>query len=239
MGAEKAGTSRWLRLMEEHPDIHHLKRVGELHFFDHFADRWPTPDDIHRYHRFFPRPPGGMTGEKTPMYMTLYWAPRMLAEAAPDARIIVMLRDPVDRYLSGRTHAEQYRAEAVASGTSDEAFTRRAVETAFHRGEYATQLGWILEAFQREQVLAIQYERCSADPLGELARTFTFIGLANHTPEERLMARQVNAARIDKVPIEPQRQELIARLYEPEVRRLRELVPDLDLSLWPSFANLA
>jgi hypothetical protein len=104
---------------------------------------------------------------------------------------------------------------------------------------YATQLGWILDAFPREQVMAIQYERCNADPLGELARTFAFLGLPEHTPGEGLLSQQVNAARTEKVPIEPERQELIARLYRPEVERLKQLVPELDLALWPSFAHLA
>jgi hypothetical protein len=152
---------------------------------------------------------------------------------------MVMLRDPVERYLSGRTHAERYREESLAAGSTDESFTRRAVETAFQRGMYATQLGWILDAFPREQVMAIQYERCNDDPIGELGRTFAFLGLPPHIPAEQLLSRQVNAARIEKVPIEPERQELIARLYQPEVERLKQLVPELDLALWPSFAHLA
>ena len=35
--------------------------------------------------------------------MSIFWSARMLAEAAPDARVIVLLRDPVDRYVSDRT----------------------------------------------------------------------------------------------------------------------------------------
>jgi hypothetical protein len=239
MGAEKAGTSRWLRLLEAHPDIYHRARVSELHFFDDFADRWPSAADVDRYFRFFPRPPGGLAGEKTPMYMTLFWAPRMLAEVAPDARILVIVRDPVERYLSGRSFAERYREQSRASGATEASFTRRAVETAFARGLYATQLGWILDAYPRRQLLVLQYERCTAEPLAEIARTFSFLGLPNHTPSDELLGQRVNPGTPDRVPIEPQRRELIARLYEPEVMRLRELVPDLDLALWPSYTHLA
>jgi hypothetical protein len=239
MGAEKAGTSRWLRLLESHPAIYHRARVSELHFFDDFADRWPTEADFDRYRSFFPRPPGGLAGEKTPMYMTLFWAPRMLAEVAPDARVLVIVRDPVERYLSGRTFAERYREQSRTSGANDASFTRRAVETAFARGLYATQLGWILDVYPREQLLVLQYERCSAEPLAEVARTFAFLGLPNHAPGEDLLAQRVNPGTADRVPIEPQRRELIARLYEHEVLRLRELVPELDLALWPSYAHLA
>jgi hypothetical protein len=239
MGAEKAGTSRWLRLMQSHPDVYHEAAASELHFFDGFADRWPTADDIHRYHQYFPRPTGGVTGEKTPMYLTLFWVARMLAQAAPDARIIVLLRDPVERFLSGRAHAEQYREESLATGTTDAGFTRRAVETAFQRGLYSIQLAWILDAFPREQVLAIQYEACNADPLGQLARTFAFIGLPDHTPDDSLVGKQINPSKVERQPIEPERRELIARLYQRDVLRLREMVPDLDLGRWPNFRHLA
>ena len=47
----------------------------EIHFWDAFHTRWPGPEDVERYHRMFPRPPGMKAGEKTPQYMSLWWAP--------------------------------------------------------------------------------------------------------------------------------------------------------------------
>ena len=239
VGAEKAGTSRWLRLLAEHPDVHLAMGMQELHFFDEIAGRWQTQVDIDTYHRFFPRPSGAITGEKTPQYMSLWWIPQMLAGAAPNARIIVLVRDPIDRYISGRTQMEKYRAISIERGLNDRAYTKRAVDTSMHRGQYALQLTWLMDAYPREQILVLQHEQCVESTLPMLARTLEFLGIAPFTPDAELLAKEVNPARTDKVPLEPERRELLVRLYRPEVRRLKELVPDLDLSLWPDFADLA
>lgn len=237
VGAEKSGTSRWLRILREHPDVHIGEGIREIHFWDGFTTSWPTQADIERYHRFFPRPDGGITGEKTPQYMSQWWAPRMLATAAPDARLIVMLRDPVDRYISGRTQVEKYRPAPGTGSQSD--YDRRALEISMHRGEYALQLLWLLEAFAREQLLILQYEACNADPQAQLDRTFAHIGASPWVVPDELLAKEVNTAWMPKVPLEPEREAVLRALYRPEVLRLKEMVPELDLSLWPNFADLA
>jgi hypothetical protein len=238
VGAEKAGTTRWMRLVSEHPDVYLEQGRREIHFWDHMAGRWPTQADFDRYHRFFPRPPGGITGEKTPQYMNLWWIPRMLAEAAPDARIIVILRDPIERYLSGRTQGEKPRAAAVARGMTDSKFTQLAVINAMHRGQYALQLEWLMDAYPREQILVLQHEQCIEATLPMLARTYEFLGIAPFAPDPALLEQEINTAKTDKVPLEPERRELLLRLYRPQVKRLKEMVPDLDLSLWRNFADL-
>lgn len=231
-------TSRWIRLLGEHPDIYPARGTQEIHFWDEMAGRWPTHSDIDGYHRFFPRPAGGITGEKTPQYMSLWWIPRMLAGAAPDARIIVIVRDPIDRFISGRTQVEKYRAANLARGMTDLAYTRRAVEMSMHRGQYALQLTWLMNAYPREQILVLQHEQCIESTLPMLARTLEFLGAAPFTPDAELLAAEINPARMEKVQLEPRRRELLRQLYRPQVLRLKELVPDLDLSLWRNFADL-
>ncbi len=237
VGAEKGGTTRWLRFLRTHPDVHVATGGRELHFWDAFHSRWPEPRDIERYHRMFPRPPGATTGEKTPRYMSLWWAPAMLATAAPDAAIVVMVRDPVERYLSGRTQLDKYRpldGDRKASAV----FRRTVVEQSMHRGEYARQLEWLRAAFPPERILVLQYEACIADPQGQFDRTTDHIGLARHALPVEVLDEQVNAAWLEPVPIESERRALLRELYRPDVLRLKELVPDLDLSLWRNYADL-
>jgi hypothetical protein len=191
-----------------------------MHFFGHDAvDRDPA-ELAREYALHFPRPPGAISGEWTPYYMQGRNVPQQLRIAAPDARILVLLRDPVDRYRSG------------AFRRPDKA------ESAIGRGLYATQLARYLEVFPREQLLVLQYEHCLRDPAPELARTFEFLGVdADFVPKtfERAGARSFGA---DKT-LPPEVRERLVRLYEPEVRRLPELGVEVDLSLWPHFAHLA
>ena len=93
------------------------------------------------------------------------WTPRLLRRAAPDARLLVLVRDPVERFRSGRTLAEN----RLTVGST----ARAAANAAFGRGLYADQLLRLWRVFPREQVLVLQYERCVADARSELRRTFT------------------------------------------------------------------
>ena len=184
MGAQKAGTSWWNRLIEAHPDVVHaggLKK--ELHFFDRSWETAFGDDDVRRYHRYFPVPEGKVAGEWTPGYLIDFWTPGLIARAAPDARILVLLRDPIDRFCSGLTHQ---------LATSREPLRHRDIQGAFQRGIYAPQLRRVLAAFPREQVWVGQYEACRADPARELAHTYAFLDLAPYEPDAEAFRGEVN-----------------------------------------------
>jgi len=238
VGAEKSGTSRWLRLLRSHPDVEVVTGGRELHYWDAYHSRWPDQEDIERYHRMFPRPPGARSGEKTPQYMNLWWVPAMLALAAPEAAIIVMLRDPVERYISGRTQLDKYRP-LDGDRRAENAFKRRVVEQSMHRSEYSRQLEWLRLAFPPERILVLQHELCISDTQAQFDRTTDHIGLARHTLTTEALEERVNEAWLEPVPIEPERRTLLRDLYRADVLRTKALVPDLDLSLWRNYADLA
>lgn len=230
VGAQKAGTTWWFRLVSSHPRVHQDENQRpELHFFDRYHSEWPSEDGIERYHRLFPRPPGSLAGEKTPEYMADYWVPAMLREAAPDARLIVLLRDPIERYRSALTHGS----------LRDWPKERRTESDVFHRGLYVPQLQRLADHFDRSRILILQYERCIVDPAGELAKTFRFLGLEDHALTEDELRRPWHPTRVEKVDIVAQRQALLQRLYERDVQALSTVVPDLDVTLWPNFVHLA
>jgi hypothetical protein len=196
----------------------------EVHFFD---DRWPGDLDeraIAAYHDFFARPPGRRAGEWTPGYMLDAWAPRLLRQAAPDARLLVLLRDPVERFRSGRTLAEN----RLTVGST----ARAAANAAFGRGLYADQLIRLWRAFPREQVLVLQYERCRRDGRAELRRTFAFLGLDPDAADRMDVERRVNASSGPKIELTRWQTSVLVDRYAPENERLAGLVPELDLSLW-------
>lgn len=238
IGAQKAGTTWWFRLIESHPDVYSGEGLDpELHFFDRFQDTWPSQADIEAYHKFFPRPSGGQAGEKTPEYLRCYWVPEMLHDAAPDARLIVMLRDPVERYISGRSHGAHRLARA---GATSRTMTEEMpwVVDAFDRGLYAAQLERVLRWFPLEQLLVLQYEACVLRPADELARTYAFLRLSPHTLDEPELTRPRNRTHGTKVGLEPSRRQALVQLYESDVRRLSAMVPSFDPSLWPNFRGL-
>jgi hypothetical protein len=164
----------------------------------------------------------------------------MIKAAAPDALAMVLLRDPVDRYISGLSHQDRGGLIGEVDGDGRLFGDRlRTVTDAISRGQYATQLEWLIEAYPAERLMIMQYERCAADPDGQLARTFEFLGLSPHKLPREELARPRNMSKLEKVQVPQEHLELLRRYYRPEVDRLRALMPDLDLALWPNFRHLA
>ena len=230
MGTQRSGTTWWQRLLKRHPAIKTpLNRKKEQHFFDKFGKRPMEPSDIARYHELFPRGPGELSGEWTPRYMRDIWGPRVVAQAAPDAKVLIMFRDPVERYRSGVLH----QAMRTPYRTADWLAT-----DAIERGRYALQLGRVYDYFDENQVLVLQYEQCRADPFEQYRRTLDFIGAPEHEPKEPTRTRGT-AQKSRKEPIWDDLRDAIVRELEAEVAALAELVPGLDVSLWENFAHLS
>ena len=233
VGGQRCGTSWWYRgTLRSHPQMVRLAKPGkELHYFDRFWEGEPPADFAERYHRLFPRPEGSITGEWTPRYMLDFWALPLLKQAAPEAKILVMLRDPVERFRSG---VEYERTQVAENG---QIWELSRLSEAVYRSMYYEQLRHVLGTFDPGRVLILQYEHCKADPVGEMQRTHRFLGI-EPLPElpEKAVERKRPPASKPELP-EAQRAELIARLGD-DVARLAALVPGIDLSLWPDFAGI-
>ena len=96
IGVQKGGTSWWYELIADHPGVTARADIHkERHYLSHFGTESFGPSEVERYHRWFPRQAGTITGEWTPDYLAHPWVAELLARAAPDARLLVILRDPV------------------------------------------------------------------------------------------------------------------------------------------------
>jgi hypothetical protein len=181
------------------------------------------PFDLDAYEARFARPDGMVAGEWTPDYLWNWWCAPMLRRVAPDAKLLFLVRDPIERYRSGLAHMLMY----------DEPIIQRTFMGAYRAGLYGLQLRRLLRSFPREQVLVLQYERCLLDPAGELARTYRFLGLdESFQPPD--LGRRVHATTVERPELPPRFRARLARGYSRDALRLLELAPDLDLSLWPT-----
>ncbi len=169
VGVQRCGTTWWYDLVTAHP-MAHRGPTKELQYLRRFWQRPFGPAEAAEYHRFFPRPPGLITGEWSPGYLSHFWVPPLLHEAAPDARVLVLVRDPVERYVSGfALQGETRWARASAASM------------AFRLGCYATHLDQLFASIPRSQVLVLQYERCVASAADELARHIASSGSTTAT----------------------------------------------------------
>jgi hypothetical protein len=223
IGVQKGGTSWWCELIADHPCVTSRNSIHkERHYLSRFGTEPFGSEELERYHGWFPRQAGTITGEWTPDYLGYPWVPDLLARAAPEAKLLVILRDPVERFRSGLSFL-------LSQGIFG---TEATVADAVRKGFYARYLRRFLDYFPAEQFLVLQYERCAADPAGELGSTYAFLGLPDHRPQD--LRRSINVSG-QKVPIERDALQRLTELYTPDVQDLHSLFPHIDVSLWPNF----
>jgi hypothetical protein len=220
VGAQRCGTTWWYDLIASHPGVHDGV-AKELHFFHRYWQRGFAAVDAERYAHYFPRPPGTLAGEWSPGYLAHFWAPPCLQIAAPETKVLVLLRDPVERYVSGVSLQSETRRSGAASASA-----------AFRLGLYGSQLEYLYKFFPRRQVLVLQFERCVKDPAAEIRRTYEFLGLDGSFVPADLAGRR-NAARVAKPTVDTDHRRWLVQSYEPEVARVAALEPSRDGGLAP------
>jgi hypothetical protein len=231
VGTIRSGTTWWHYLIGCHPDVSRPpSRPKEVHYFDQFWDSDLHPDRD-AYYAFFPRPEGRKCGEWTPRYMYDPWTPPLLAQLAPAAKLLVLVRDPIERMLSALTYIGEKRSASGNSRPPGDVMINRE----FIRSLYWYQLRDLLEHFPREQLLVLQYELCVRAPHKEAERTFEFLGLdpgrLRLTADHR---RRRNAAKVPKITVDRELGEESREILRSELRSLARHFPEVDQSLWPS-----
>jgi hypothetical protein len=149
-----------------------------------------------------------------------------LHRVAPDARLLMLVRDPIDRFQSGLGHYRYLQQPVDGMVLAD----------AVARGFYARAIAPWTEVFGSDRLLVLQYERCVIDTSGQLARTFDHLGLTEYhvSPTER----PIRPEPTDRPPLDADASDRLVALYRRDVEQLTRIVPDLDLSLWPHFDHL-
>jgi hypothetical protein len=188
--------------LAEHPDTG-TSAIKEVHYFSLNSYR---PLDWYRAH--FPRQ--GLhqhVFESSPYYLFHPCCPQRVRAIVPDVKLVVLLRDPIDRAQSHHNHECVLGFEMLDfAGALNQERRRLAGEEArlladprYHsfahqhysyvaRGMYDEQLGRWLRLFPREQMLILTSEDLFAEPAYTLHRVQAWLGLAEHTPD-RLVAR--------------------------------------------------
>jgi Sulfotransferase domain len=244
IGAQKSGTSSLYEYICAHPAVVRAA-TKEVHFFDtHYGhgERWyrshfPTDRRLERVARRLGT--RAVTGEASPYYLFHPAVPRRLHRMLPDARLIAVLREPVERAVSHHNHrvdagveplcfadaiaAEEGRLagadELLAGGDPHAAHFSHQHHSYLSRGRYAEQLERWLALFDREQLLVLDAAELFRDPAAVTRRAHGFLGLPPHDLEAYAVAGGRDHDDIDGP--------LRARLedhFAPHNARLRELL---------------
>jgi len=233
LGAQKAGTTALYAYLRWHPGI-----TGpswkEVSFFDRHWWR-----GVGWYRGQFPLRSGGLiVGEASPSYLFHPLAPERARTLVPDARLVVLVRNPVDRAYSQYQHEvalgreplsfedalaaedERMRGEVDRLVADPRAFSRAWWDhTYVARGRYAEQLERWLRVFPREQLLVVATEELGEAPGETYASILSFLGAAPHTLGEypRVFDR-------DYAPMAPGTRAALGATFAEPNRSLEELL---------------
>lgn len=199
-GAPKAGTTALHAALTTHPGLY-LSPVKEPKYY--LTDGKPPPRSRHRgpgdahsaqewmwrqddYHGLFAGAPAdAVRGEATPFYFYDRGAQARLVADVPDIKVVVVVRDPVDRALSNWVHLRADGLEPEADFLSAVRLEERRVAEGWapfwhYRGlgRYGEQLRDLYGLVPREQVFLLRYRHLVDDPRATLDRVSEFLGVA-------------------------------------------------------------
>lgn len=232
IGGTKCGTTSLYEYLCNHPAV--LPAAWkEIEYF-----RYPERG-LDWYLAHFPRLPGGaerfVTGEASTCYFAMSEVPQRLRDAYPNARLIALVRDPIEKAISHCHHDRKIGCEP----RSVDAALRRELDLLEGRAEpwlaadeyWRTERGYVWlgmyayflerwrQVFGKEQLLILTSEELYAEPAATLARVHAHLGLPSHDQHDYPVHLRGEYERKTS-PLH----ERLARFFAPHTARLEELL---------------
>jgi hypothetical protein len=204
IGAGKSGTTSLYHYLKQHPEVY-MSPVKEPKFFaleGKTLDFCGPGDDVHMnrksitdigaYRALF----RGVTNEKavgeaSTLYLYSPEAPVRIKHHIPHARLIAILRNPVDRAFSSYLHCIRDRGEPLGDFAQALHEEEGRIENGWgpiwhykNVGFYSAQLERYFDMFGRDQIKVFLYEDLKGDPVGVLRSIFRFVGVDDKHPPD-------------------------------------------------------
>lgn len=186
IGASKAGTSSMAVWMHAH-SLLHVSGLKEVRFFDTDANFEKGPEWYgNQFSDPIPPRPEQFVGELTPSYLWHPKAPERIAQLLPKAKLIAMLRHPVDRF-----HSQYWHMRGWTQGDFPEVedVAKRAlagdpeVVDLVERGHYAEQIGRYDRLFPADALHVVMFEQVRDTPEEAFLSITRHIGVPDEIPK--------------------------------------------------------
>lgn len=183
IGAQKCASTSLVRYMAQHPDIYNVVRKDDPAieaFTPGSAAGAPAPAAARETYAG-----QKIILQKTPRWLYMPEMAERFSAYNPEARLIAIVRNQADRAFSHWRHNIGRGREILPFEQAlacEPARLRKNSYFNMHfsymgRGWYGRQLARYREFFPRERILAVSYERFTADPAAVCAEVFSFLGI--------------------------------------------------------------
>lgn len=245
IGSAKCGTSSLYESLILHPSIHPAV-TKEIHFFDRYYDRgisWYKVCFPFKFQKLFKKKFFGknfITGEATPRYIEHPNTAEKILRITPNAKLIVILRNPIDRAYSHWNM--NYRGGEKESLSFEEALEQEKVRingeyekmeknpsyyarpfyrySYLERSTYVNYLEKWMKVFPKKQLLIIKSEDFFSNPQKVYDRILEFLNLPQFNLEK------FKKTRIGKYtqPIDPKTRKELVEYFKPINKKLYDLI---------------
>lgn len=243
IGAQRCGTTSLYDYLSHHPQII-PSPVKELFYFDDYYTR-----PIEWYKSFFPTQKqreklerdlvaNVITGEASPSYFFNPYSAKRIKETLPDVKLILVLRDPIERAYSHYNHIRRLNREPLSFEEAIEKEEQRITpdieklaKDEFYkadqrrdysyltRGYYAKQLKEWFKHFPKEQLLIVQSEEFYRETPKVYNEIVEYLGLNSYTLPT---FEAKNALKYAKMA--PETKEKLKAYFAPKNEELYELL---------------
>lgn len=223
VGAAKAGTTSLFHYLIQHPSIF-IPDIKEPHYFSEYYKGGAAPysQDLDAYLRLYADCPAeSVAGDASTSYLYSETAARQIRDFQPQARIIAVLRNPVERAYSFYWYNRRYFVEDLLFEDALDSEDQRIEAGAHYRfhyvrsGMYASQVEKYLSMFGSDSVRICLFEDLrDTDRL--MRDIFTFLGVSPDHPVDT--TRQFNPSGV-------MRSRLLGRFLQRSFPRLRRALP--------------
>lgn len=239
IGTQKSGTSWAYVQIARHPQVKVPTIEGvlkkEFHVFDTLSV------SLRQYFRILGKIPNKYkTGEYTPGYFSVPYAPCLISEFCPDAKLFTIFRNPVDRAFSH--YKDHLFLNKIPFGTTfrdafewDYPKNEQKYATIKERGLYAKHLRNWYAYFDSKQIKIMWYDDMVKDPINFIRELYDWIGVnTNFLPKKykEYIVKDYNVA-YDDMKLEEKDREFVRDFYTEEIKNLGEMTKK-DLSVWLS-----
>ncbi len=239
IGVGRSGTTSLFNYLEQHPSIVRSS-YDEIGFFDdnfHLGISWYRSMFPTIFTKFFVKlqTKHFMTYEVTPWYVRRPWTARRIKNLLPNVKLIVVLRNPVDRtyshYHMAKRNNEKRDFETVIDEDitnisqwdkkpkDDSYFLNEVQNSKLARGFYYEQLKQWFEIFPKKQILIIPSEKLSVQTIDTVQEVFGFLNLPKY---EIKNTKKVNVAKYEKM--DQKTRERLVEFFRPHNKRLYDLL---------------
>lgn len=234
-GTQKGGTTALDAYLRMHPDLC-LAQRKEVHFFDteHYFQQ---KIDYSAYHLWFnPVSTYQLLGEATPIYMYWHSCPERMWEYHPKIKIIMILRNPIERAYShwnmmrdlGRESLSFWDAIQIEPQRQQKALPFQLRDFSYvNRGLYVEQLQRIWRYFPKNQMFVTKTENLKQFPLETLNHICRFLGVKEF--------KDIPSKDVHSVPyvskITREEKAYLQNIFTEEIRNL-ERIMEWDCSNW-------